>query len=214
MQQFNNTCRFTVWTTFLDQKKESSCLQQALFYIRNVEKHAKEFTDMLRQWLSYFLTDELVQKAFLDALQKAYLMDIAADFFFKFDKCVWLHNIRSTMLTLQLFALQHTCNNRDYCQTYSCLYTQTVIFIFYIHFFFLLIIMWHSFASSYKHKWRYLQNRKKKNSSKLHLTGACLSSCVSVRRWVAIGKLDFLVHTWSEDCWTLNIRIYSSARRD
>lgn len=38
--------------------------------------------------VSYFLTNELVQKAFLDALQKAYLMDIAADFFFKFDKCV------------------------------------------------------------------------------------------------------------------------------
>ncbi len=59
----------------------------------------------------------------------------------------------------------------------------------------LLLIMWHAFTSSYKHKWRYLQTRKTTVSP----LGWCLSEQLCR---VVIGKLDFLEHTWSEHSWT------------
>lgn len=74
----------------------------------------------------------------------------------KFDKSVWLHSIRLTMLTLQLFALQHV-QQTDCCNAHSCLSCETIL-TFYIILPFL--AMWYSFASSYKHKKRCLQNRK------------------------------------------------------
>lgn len=59
----------------------------------------------------------------------------------------------------------------------------------------LVLITWHAFASSYKHKRRFLQTRKTIVSP----LGWCLSEQLC---WVVIGKLDFLEHTWSEHSWT------------
>ncbi len=107
------------------------------------------------------------------------------------DKWVLLHNIRLSMLTLQFFALQHTCNNRDHCQTYSCMSCDTTLLYFIRHNFAII----NNVTSSYKHKWRFLRTRKTTVSP----LGWCLSEQLCR---VVIGKLDFLEHTWSEHSWT------------
>ncbi len=100
------------------------------------------------------------------------------------------------MLTLQFFALQHTCNNRSLSNLlmhvlwYNCYILLDIIW--------LLLIMWHAFASSYKHKWRYLQTRRTILSSYTWLlfVRAAAAVCWGVKLWL-VNSISWYTHDLS-----------------